>query len=382
MNKKQIFAIAASIIITIFSVVIITQATTIGNDVSIGGTLTVSSTSTLATTTTTYLTSLGIGVTDLVDFNATDFNTKIGYQAGKNIVSGAQYNTFFGYEAGLSSSTASTNAADKNVGIGYRVLYSNTTGRYNVAIGNHGPLSANSPLEFNTTGEGNTVIGAGSLQANTTGVSNTAVGTLSLSYNTTGAENTVYGVNALWGNTTGSYNTIVGKDAGDSTTGVFNNNTLVGYRVGYNQTTAYSSNTAIGYKAGYNLVGDSNVMLGNYAGAYETGSNAFYIDNQNRTNTAGDQAGALLYGTFSATPASQTLRVNATLSTLGNLGVGTSTPAYNLEVSSSASTTVMIGSGALTGCLGIGDTDQDGITWCTALNGTLTCTSTKPQQCK
>ncbi|MFH0740100.1 MAG: hypothetical protein V1819_03360 [bacterium] len=66
----------------------------------------------------------------------------------------------------------------------------------------------------------------------------------------------------------------------------------------------------------------------------------------------------------------------------GKVGIGTSTPAYNLEVSSSASTTVMIGSGALTGCLGIGDTDKAGITWCTALNGTLTCSDVKPQQCK
>ncbi len=184
-------------------------------------------------------------------------------------------------------------------------------------------------------------------------------------------------------NSTGSYNPVVGVDSGCTVSiGAYNNNTLVGYRVGYNGSGLYSNNTAVGYLAGYNISGNSNVMFGYYAGAYETGSNAFYIDNQDRTNTAGDKAGALLYGTFNATPASQTLRVNGSLSTLGNLGAGTSTPAYNLEVSGSASTTVMIGSGALTGCLGIGDTDQAGITWCTALDGILTCTPTKPQQCK
>ncbi len=68
--------------------------------------------------------------------------------------------------------------------------------------------------------------------------------------------------------------------------------------------------------------------------------------------------------------------------TNGNVGIGTTTPAFNLEVSSSASTTVMIGSGALTGCFGIGDTDKAGITWCTTLDGVLTCTPAKPQQCK
>jgi hypothetical protein len=36
-------------------------------------------------------------VLDLIDFNNTDFNTKIGYQAGKNIVVGARNNTFLGY---------------------------------------------------------------------------------------------------------------------------------------------------------------------------------------------------------------------------------------------------------------------------------------------
>ncbi|MFH0739709.1 MAG: hypothetical protein V1819_00360 [bacterium] len=91
--------------------------------------------------------------------------------------------------------------------------------------------------------------------------------------------------------------------------------------------------------------------------------------------------------TTGATYLGSTLNVQATstLSSLivsGNVGIGTTTPAYNLEVSSSASTTVMIGSGALTGCLGIGDIDKAGITWCTALDGTLTCTSAKPQQCK
>mgnify|MGYP001575369881 CR=1 FL=1 len=47
-------------------------------------------------------------------------------------------------------------------------------------------------------------------------------------------------------------------------------------------------------------------------GYYELGSNAFYIDNQNRTNTAGEKAKALLYVTFDADPANQTLTINAT----------------------------------------------------------------------
>ncbi len=147
-NKKQIFTIALSVIITVFCVAIIAKATTIGNNVSVSGTLDVSSTSTLATTTTTFLTSLGLSVTDFLDFNNTDYTTKFGYQAGKNIVSGAQRNDFFGYQAGLSSATLSTNAADDNSGFGYQALNLNTTGNFNAAYGSF-------TLKRNTSGSYN-----------------------------------------------------------------------------------------------------------------------------------------------------------------------------------------------------------------------------------
>lgn len=108
---------------------------------------------------------------------------------------------------------------------------------------------------------------------------NTAIGFYSLKANTTGENNTALGGYALLTNTTGG------------------------------------TNTAVGWHALYtNSTGAGNTALGAFAGKYETGSNAFYVDNQDRTNTAGDKAGALLYGTFNATPASQTLKVNGTLS--------------------------------------------------------------------
>jgi hypothetical protein len=100
----------------------------------------------------------------------------------------------------------------------------------------------------------------------------------------------------------------------------------VGSQVGYNSSSAYSNNTAMGFKAGYNLTGNSNVMLGYMAGAYEFGSNSFYIDNQDRTNTAGDKAGALMYGIFDANPANQKLTIN------GSVGIGTTSPAVKLDV--------------------------------------------------
>lgn len=114
------------------------------------------------------------------------------------------------------------------------------------------------------------------------------------------------GTNALNATTTGNRNTAVGRDAGLLIQG--------GVR-----------NTMLGCFAGNSLVsGDRNVMFGYNAGAYATGSDELYIDNQDRTNTAGDKAGAILYGTFSSTPGNQTLVANAKL-TVSNTTVSTST---------------------------------------------------------
>jgi hypothetical protein len=140
----------------------------------------------------------------------------------------------------------------QNVAIGYDALYSNTTGVNNVAIGF-------SSLYANTTGYGNTTNGAGALYLNTTGINNVGIGGASDYSNTTGNNNVGIGLAALYSNSTGS------------------------------------GNIALGFNAGY----------------YETGSNSFYINNQDRTNLAGDQTLSLLYGTFAATATAQQLTVNA-----------------------------------------------------------------------
>ena len=149
----------------------------------------------------------------------------------------------------------------------------------NVAVGYQALNGANS-------GNGlNVAVGYQSLVANTSGDYNVAVGRLAMSSNLTGTLNTAVGTNSLLG-TIGNYN------------------------------------VALGYNAGFTTTGNNNTFIGTYAGKYETGSSSFYVDGLDRTNTAGDKAGALLYGTFNATPASQTLRVNASLSVLGLAGTG------------------------------------------------------------
>lgn len=155
-----------------------------------------------------------------------------------------------------------------------------------------------SALTTNIDGLYDTAFGHSALLALTHGTFDTGVGRTALTALTTGNRDTGLGANALLALTTGDDNTGGGVSALQSV--------ITG-----------SKNTAFGSAAAIRVLGSGVVALGYSAGAYETGSNAFYVDNQDRTNTAGDKAGALLYGTFNATPASQTLTINAALTLLG-----------------------------------------------------------------
>lgn len=140
---------------------------------------------------------------------------------------------------------------------------------------------------------------------------NTALGNGALAATATGAANTGGGQNALASLLGGNNNTALGNSASFSNT-AGNQNTAVGVNALYFGTS--NSNTAVGFKAGVsNSSGSGCNHFGNFAGAYELGSNAFYVDNQDRTNTAGDKANALLYGIHAVAASNQTLRVNATL---------------------------------------------------------------------
>jgi hypothetical protein len=127
------------------------------------------------------------------------------------------------------------------------------------------------------TGTANFGLGAGALGVIAAGINNFGMGVLALGQNASGSDNVGIGTLAL-------YNLL-----------------------------STSNNVAIGYAALSNTAGSSNVGIGYCAGQRETGSNAFYVGNQSYANTALEKAGSLLYGVFNATPASQTLTVNAAL---------------------------------------------------------------------
>jgi len=178
---------------------------------------------------------------------------------------------------GLSTLTGGAVVQGMTVGLGLAAVATNTALGFEV-------------LKVNTTGNSNVGVGYQTLLANLVGEYNFAGGYQALKTNTNGVENTAVGALALYANSGGDYNTAVGLSA-----------------------------------LGSQINGNGNVALGYYAGNYETGSNAFYINNQDRTNTAGDKASSLMYGTFNATAVNQTLTINAAVTVSNSVLVNYST---------------------------------------------------------
>jgi hypothetical protein len=137
-------------------------------------------------------------------------------------------------------------------------LYSNTTGKYNTAIGGNA-------LKYNTTGGENTAIGFMALLNNTEGYYNTADGFEALYSNTTGSRNTASGYEALFTNTAGGSNIAYGYQALHNNSNG-NTNAALGNRSLYSNTTG-NCNTAIGGSAlHYNFTGSYNTAIGYHAG--------------------------------------------------------------------------------------------------------------------
>jgi len=178
--------------------------------------------------------------------------------------------------------------------------------------------SADATINGITAGKGltedatNTFFGLDSGGAVTDATNAVGVGWSALKALTSGNNSTAFGHNALVAVTTGSGNTAVGSGAMATITGG-SNNVAIGNEALATGTS--SQNVAIGsYALNALTTGSRNVALGPSAGLFSTDQDdEFFINNQSRTNRAGDIAGSLLYGTFDATPANQTLVANAAL---------------------------------------------------------------------
>ena len=180
-------------------------------------------------------------------------NTALGYRSLQNNTTG-NVNTSLGAMALQSNTTGSANTA-----VGLKALQANTTGNDNIAIG------ANSML-LNTTGIENTALGYYSLASNINGTRNIALGSEASRY-TTGDDNVSAGYMALRGssgNSTGSGNTALGAySMSANTTGA--DNVAIGYE-SLKANTKGNYNVAVGYDALMtNNEGSNNVAFGTEA---------------------------------------------------------------------------------------------------------------------
>ncbi|MBV8206332.1 MAG: hypothetical protein JO041_06030 [Acidobacteria bacterium] len=190
----------------------------------------------------------------------------------------------------------------QNVFIGAGSGNFNMSGFRNTAVG-----SASFPS--NSSGSNNTAVGFWSLLGNTSGGSNAAAGMSSLKANTTGSANAAFGLNALLWNTSGNNNTALGAGAGSTNSNANANvtgsgNTFVGVNSGPGTSTQLNNATAIGALA---TVGESN---------------------------------ALVLGSING--------VNGATSSV-NVGIGTATPAYMLDVAGTIHSSGTVAAASFTG---------------------------------
>ncbi len=185
---------------------------------------------------------------------------------------------------------------------------------------------------FTLSGFGsNTGVGSYALQALTTGESNTAVGIAALRYSTSGNFNTAVGRNALLGNTSGAYNTAVGLDALFSNN-IGESNTAVGLS-SLASNTVGDSNTAVGQGALQNTTGGSdNTAVGQGAlSANTTGTNNTALG-YHANVSAGALTNATAIGANAIVGASNAVVLGGTGAYAVNVGIGTTNPNEQLEI--------------------------------------------------
>jgi Chaperone of endosialidase len=280
-------------------------------------------------------------------------------------------NVFFGPNAGklntsfnsvaIGNGAFKTAAGGEIVAIGVNSLGSNVTGIWNTALGSYS-------LASHKLGNLNTAIGYAAMDHDSSGAANTAVGSFALSGNIKGFYNNAFGNGALFSNDSGNYNAAVGGGALYSNKGG-NENTAVGRRALYFNESG-NANVAIGNWALHqNLtvsdlvaIGDSalfyngtdavnavdgtmnsgigsRAMLSNTIGFGNTalGWRALDENTTGNSNTAiGALAGTSAGNLENATAIGANALVGASNSlVLGNnvkVGIGTSEPAYKLDI--------------------------------------------------
>lgn len=198
--------------------------------------------------------------------------------------------TVFGLQAGNTATTSAIVAS--NTAIGYRALSGQTSGIGNTAIG---AFALTNAVATNR----NTAVGYNTLNG-TTGQDNVAIGYSS-------------GVNAFLSSTG---NTFVGEGSGPNSPTIEYYNTEIGWGAGANAFTGHYGNTLIGSQINPTTItsGHNNINLGaEIFNVSNTGSNQLNIGN-------------LIYGTIPATTTA------FALPTTGSIGIASSSPWAELSI--------------------------------------------------
>jgi hypothetical protein len=188
-------------------------------------------------------------------------NVAIGYLAMgvSGISTTSSANIGIGYRSLFSNSTGIL-----NIGIGYDSLYSNQMGEHNIGIGSEA-------LKSNISGNFNIAIGLQCLQSNIEGNYNIGIGGSSLLNNIDGIKNIAIGIDSLRDNTSGQLNISIG-----------NNSQVLG--------TVSQENISLGHQSLNKNEADFNIAIGNES-LYEntTGTQNTAIGTRSlKSNTTGD----------------------------------------------------------------------------------------------
>ena len=283
-------------------------------------------------------------------------NTMVGTQAGYNNIVGQ--NTFVGYSSGNSNTLGTPNVA-----LGVQSLYQNVTSNENVALGFDAMFSQSWPNGGVAYPTYNVAVGNYALYSNqpgstSNGWQNTAIGFKSLYSNTTGANNMGAGYQAGFYNATGSNNAIFGQEAGYGVSGKnYSQNSFLGYRAGFSNTTA-GNNVFTGYEAGYNnAYPQENVAVGHTAlftqsnyGANTTafntynvaiGNQALYTTNPTATNNGYQNTAAGYQSGYSNTTGSANALIGMQASYYNTTGTSNCVMGYQAGYGVNASTTFL-----------------------------------------
>jgi len=255
-------------------------------------------------------------------------NTFIGIGTGWSNTTGYA-NTFVGFIAGFH------NTATGNVFVGYESGYLNTTGGSNAFLGGNAGVN-------NTSGSQNVFVGSGSGFYSTTAVANTFLGCNSGLYNTTGSWNVFVGLHAGGDNTTGSQNVYIGEEAGASS-GTITSSIAIGCGT---KVTA-DNQLVVGASDPRGLITDSYWGSGvtkttppssftfNATGGEGTDVSGADLKIAGGKGTGAAKGGKIILQTAPAGPAGETpnaLVDRMTITSDGNVAIGTSVPTATLDV--------------------------------------------------